>query len=105
MRPSLLKTLADLRLTYLDLYLIHWPMGFQSGGENMPRLPDGSIAYDTTTHYLETWAAMEGLVREGLVHHIGLSNFNSQQISEVSAGLLHSGCCAQTLALAMGAAL
>lgn len=82
-RPALLQTLADLQLTYLDLYLMHWPIGFRPGLETMPRLPDGSIAYDTETHFLETWRAMEGLVKEGLVRHIGLSNFNSKQITEV----------------------
>ena len=90
MRPAVLQTLADLQLTYLDLYLMHWPMGFRPGPENMPRLPDGSIAYDTETHFLETWKAMEGLVKEGLVRHIGLSNFNSKQITEVPRC---SACC------------
>jgi len=35
-------------------------------------------------HYTETWGAMEKLVEDGLVKHIGLSNFNSEQIDKVS---------------------
>lgn len=33
--------------------------------------------------YVETWPEMEKLVRMGLVHSIGISNFNSQQIERV----------------------
>ncbi len=86
MRPAVETTLKNLGVDYLDLYLIHWPMAFQSGDVTMPRAPDGSIAYSDTS-YMETWPAMEDLVDSGLVKHIGLSNFNSQQIDEV-----HSVC-------------
>ena len=82
MKPSLQQTLSDLQLEYLDLYLIHWPMAFRPGTELMPKNPDGSMTYGDT-HFLETWEAMEELVEAGLTRHIGLSNFNSQQISEV----------------------
>uniref|UniRef100_A0A6Q2ZLW6 NADP-dependent oxidoreductase domain-containing protein n=1 Tax=Esox lucius TaxID=8010 RepID=A0A6Q2ZLW6_ESOLU len=59
------KTLSDLKLDYLDLYLIHWPMGFQV------RL----IALDVL--------AMEELVDAGLVKAIGVSNFNKDQIESI----------------------
>ncbi len=61
-------------------------MAFQPGDIVMPRAPDGSIAY-SGVRYTETWPAMEKLVDSGLVKHIGLSNFNSQQIDEVCACL------------------
>uniref|UniRef100_A0A672YR11 alcohol dehydrogenase (NADP(+)) n=1 Tax=Sphaeramia orbicularis TaxID=375764 RepID=A0A672YR11_9TELE len=80
--PTLLKTLRDLKVDYLDLYLIHWPYAFRRGDVNFPRKEDGTILYDDT-HYKETWGAMEKLVGKGLVRAIGLSNFNSQQIDDI----------------------
>ncbi|CAL8248263.1 unnamed protein product [Merluccius merluccius] len=75
-------SLAHLGLSYLDLYLIHWPMAFQRGKELMPRRGDGSVCY-SDTHYRDTWLAMERLVDEGLVRAIGLSNFNARQVDDI----------------------
>ncbi|KAF3835645.1 hypothetical protein F7725_028203 [Dissostichus mawsoni] len=80
--PALLKTLKDLKLEYLDLYLIHWPNAFQRGDVPFPRKEDGNMLYDDIDYKL-TWAAMEKLVEKGLVRSIGLSNFNSRQIDDV----------------------
>ncbi|KAL3999979.1 hepatocyte growth factor-regulated tyrosine kinase substrate [Sarotherodon galilaeus] len=80
--PALLKTLKDLKLEYLDLYLIHWPYAFQRGDVPFPRQEDGTLLYDDTDYKL-TWSAMEKLVGKGLVRAIGLSNFNSRQIDDI----------------------
>ncbi|XP_059921670.1 aldo-keto reductase family 1 member A1-A [Gadus macrocephalus] len=82
------SSLAQLGLSYLDLYLIHWPMAFQRGEELMPRRADGSVCY-SDTHYLETWRAMEALVDQGLVRAIGLSNFSARQMDDVIAAARH----------------
>lgn len=80
--PSLMRTLKDLKVDYLDLYLIHWPYAFRRGDVDFPRQADGSILYDDTD-YRQTWGAMERLVEKGLVRAIGLSNFNSQQVDHI----------------------
>ncbi|CAN7993852.1 unnamed protein product, partial [Ixodes hexagonus] len=73
-------SLKRLRLDYLDLYLMHWPFGYQEGGEIFPRNQDGDIIF-SDVDYLETWEGIEECHNKGLVCDIGLSNFNSEQIT------------------------
>ena len=56
------KTLADLQLDYLDLYLIHWPAS-SSRFSNWEELN------------LETWRAITDLHKSGRIRAIGVSNF------------------------------
>lgn len=76
-KPAIEKTLSDLRLDYLDLYLIHWPMAtFDHGLETYD--PE-----ELKVSYIETYQAMETLQEEGLAKAIGICNVNSQQIQRM----------------------
>ena len=68
------KSLADLGLRYLDLYLVHWPLP----NWHPPGCSVESRAKDARPYihqeFMKTWRAMERLVDLGLVRHIGTSN-------------------------------
>lgn len=77
------ETLSKLDLQYIDLYLMHWPMGYAENlGESIPKDKDGNRLY-SDVHYLETYKAMEELIKEGKVKNLGVSNFNISQIQDI----------------------
>lgn len=80
--PTLRKSLNDLELDHLDLYLIHFPMAFQEGEVAFPSDENG-LSIDDDVDYVDTWRAMEKCVDIGLVKNIGVSNFNSKQIERI----------------------
>ena len=83
-RPALEKTLADLRLESLDLYLMHWPIALRKGTP----IPEGADDFLPLSErpLADTWRAMEECVDAGLCRHIGVSNFSVRRLEELRAG-------------------
>ena len=61
------KTLSDLQLDYLDLYLLHWPnpVAFRSNWEEMNA---------------ESWRAFEDSHKAGKIRSLGISNFHAHHM-------------------------
>jgi len=88
-KEGCLKTLKDLGLEYLDLYLIHFPIAlkhvpietlYPPEWNYDPKNP-GCVFSDATIR--ETWEAMEELVKEGLVKNIGIANFSCSLMQDL----------------------
>jgi alcohol dehydrogenase (NADP+) len=81
--PSCEKSLRDLRLDYLDLYLVHWPFpNFHPPGCDVTsRSPDARPYVHES--YMKTWRQMEKLVERGLVRHIGTSNMTIPKLERL----------------------
>lgn len=77
---SVRETLKDLQTEYLDLYLVHWPFP----NFHPPMCDVSSRSPDARPYiheeYMETWSAMEDLVDQGLVKHIGTSNMSQAKL-------------------------
>ena len=83
-RGALEQTLSDLKLDYLDLYMIHWPVVFRHDihrpetGADMVSLDEMPLA--------DTWAAMEECMEAGLCRNIGVCNFSVKKLSSLLEG-------------------
>lgn len=90
-RPAIERSLRDLQLDYLDLYLVHFPIAqryvpfedryppawFFDPEAERPQMELVPVPIH------ETWGAMEQLVRDGLVKHIGVCNFGCSLLRDL----------------------
>lgn len=92
-RPACERSLADLGLDYLDLYLVHFPIALRYVPFDERYPPEW--LYDTSSAnpsmqvdavpLAETWGAMEKLVEDGLVRQIGVCNYNTALLIDLMA--------------------
>jgi len=79
------KTLKELRLHHLDLYLMHWPLAFAPGCKEMvPRDVNGKVIMDDVS-LQETWKAMEEMYKDGKCRAIGVSNFTIPLLQQLES--------------------
>ncbi|XP_029809338.1 dihydrodiol dehydrogenase 3-like isoform X3 [Suricata suricatta] len=100
-RPELVLTsletsLRKLQLSYVDLYLIHFPVPLKPGEELFPKDRNGELIFDTVD-FCTTWEAMERCKDAGLAKSIGVSNFNRKQLERIlnKPGLKYKPVCNQ----------
>ncbi|XP_068580153.1 aldo-keto reductase family 1 member B1 [Cebidichthys violaceus] len=78
------KSLNDLQLDYVDLYLVHFPVGLKKIGDELFPKKDGQML-TSDTDYVDVWRGMEALQASGKVRSIGVSNFSILQLERLLA--------------------
>lgn len=82
------KTLSDLQLDYLDLYLMHWGIAEKKEQQGDFLHGQGTVNEDgklctEKVSVRETWEAMQALVKVGLVRSIGVANFTGAMVVDL----------------------
>ncbi|KAK9008131.1 hypothetical protein V6N11_075033 [Hibiscus sabdariffa] len=88
--PALKTSLQNLKLDYLDLYLIHWPICLKERSEGVSGDKFWQNVFSNNKEYVvlpmdlrSVWAAMEDCQRLGFTKSIGLSNFTCKKVADI----------------------
>ena len=87
-QPALETSLGKLRLDYLDLYLVHWPVALRHG-VLLPTGPEDFIPLSEIP-LATTWEAMLKASEQGLSREVGVSNFSKHMIKQLSEATGHT---------------
>jgi alcohol dehydrogenase (NADP+) len=80
---SLAQTLADLRLSYLDAYFVHWPFpNYHAPGCDGDARNPASVPF-SADRFMAAWEQMETAYDRGLVSHLGMSNMTVPKLEAV----------------------
>ena len=76
--PAIRESIERLRVEYLDLYLVHWPVAVKEGVMG-PSDPSEFYSLDEVP-LSETWDGMEQAAELGLARHIGVSYYSAKKL-------------------------
>ncbi|KKY39301.1 putative aldehyde reductase i [Diaporthe ampelina] len=76
------KTLKDLGTDYLDLFLIHWPVAFESSDKWFP-IDEQGVFKLADIDPAVTYTALEKLLETGKVRAIGVCNFTVNKLNDL----------------------
>jgi len=80
---SLSKTLADLKLSYVDAYFVHWPFpNYHAPGCSGNSRNPNSVPF-SDDRFMATWEQMEEIYDKGLARHLGMSNMTIAKLEAV----------------------
>ncbi|OIW30623.1 Aldo/keto reductase [Coniochaeta ligniaria NRRL 30616] len=79
------KSLKNLGLDYVDLFLVHWPLLLNPEGndDKFPKLPDGSRDIIRDHNHVDTWKQMEKLLPGGKTKAIGVCNYSKRYLEQL----------------------
>lgn len=77
------RSLAELQLSYIDLYFVHWPFPnyHAPGCGGDARNPDSQPF--SPEEFMDTWRQCESLVQQGKVRYLGMSNMTVPKLEAV----------------------